>query len=84
MYFKHAYIYIYFLWGGGRGGIRNSHNIKVQISVTVKCSVMLFDNMLKVSSVFLAFYILYSTYYLMAAFPAPLSFYQTWHYNQDF
>ena len=83
MYFKHAYIYIFFV-GGGRGGIRNSHNIKVQISVTVKCSVMLFDNMLKVSSVFLAFYILYSTYYLMAAFPAPLSFYQTWHYNQDF
>ena len=80
------HIYIFFFLGGGegRGGIRNSHNIKVQISVTVKCSVMLFDNMLKVSSVFLAFYILYSTYYLMAAFPAPLSFYQTWHYNQDF
>ena len=39
IYFKHVYIYIYFGGvGGGRwveGVIRNSHNIKVQMSVTV-------------------------------------------------
>ena len=39
IFFKHVYIYIFLGGGGGvgwvEGVIRNSHNIKVQISVTV-------------------------------------------------